>query len=289
MENHRYQLNFADTVWTFDLPVEVTVDDNCKPFEVSTEQTDILFSYGYGDPDTTGEEKIQENDPIVWKGEGYCRVERLLVMSRVPCSCYYLKSGEPFHMNGLIYPGKEKLFETLDKILNVSDLEVPLASIDAISLHSALVRYQDRAILFSAPSGTGKSTQAELWKRYRGADPINGDRSIIRKQDGKWTAYGSPHAGTSGLFRNESVPIRIIVILRQSDKNNLRVLGQAEAFRYLYSETVVPRWNDEIHSHIMDIITQITAEVPVVMLSCRPEECAVDLLDQFLQEERNDR
>ena len=110
MENHRYQLNFADTVWTFDLPVEVTVDDNCKPFEISTEQTDILFSYGYGDPDTTGEEKIWENDPIVWKGEGYCRVERLLVMSRVPCSCYYLKSEEPFHMNGLIYPGKEKLF-----------------------------------------------------------------------------------------------------------------------------------------------------------------------------------
>ena len=79
------------------------------------------------------------------------------------------------------------------------------------------------------------------------------------------------------------------MILRQSDKNNLRVLGQAEAFRYLYSETVVPRWNDEIHSHIMDIITQITAEVPVVMLSCRPEESAVDLLDQFLQEGRNDR
>ena len=166
---------------------------------------------------------------------------------------------------------------------------MPLASIDAISLHSALVRYQNRAILFSAPSGTGKSTQAELWKRYRGADPINGDRSIIRKHDGRWTAYGSPHAGTSGLFRNESVPIRIIVILRQSDKNNLRVLGQAEAFRYLYSETVVPRWNDEIHSHIMDIITQITAEIPVVMLSCRLEESAVDLLDQFLQEEGNDR
>lgn len=288
MDNHRYQLNFADTVWTFDLPVEVTVDDNCKPFEISTEHTDILFSYGYGDPDTTGEEKIQEKGPIVWKGEGYFRVERLLAMTRVPCSCYYLKSREPYHINGLIYPGKEKLFETLDNLLNVSDLEVSLATVDGISLHSSLVRYQDRAILFSAPSGTGKSTQAELWKQYRDADTINGDRSIIRKHNGQWTAYGSPHAGTSGLFRNESVPIRVIVILRQSDENTLRVLGQAEAFRYLYSETIVPRWNDEIHSHIMDIISRITAEVPIVMLSCRPEESAVDLLDQFLQEDKND-
>lgn len=288
MENHRYQLNFADTVWTFDLPLKVTVDDNCKPFEVSTEHTDILFSYGYGDPNTAGEEKIHEKDPIVWMGEGYFRVERLLVLSHIPCACYYLK-GEPFKIDGLIYPGKEKLFETLDKIINISDLEVHLASIEAISLHSSLIRYHDCAILFSAPSGTGKSTQAELWKRYRDADLINGDRSIIRKHDGVWTAYGSPYAGTSGLFRNESVPIQVIVILRQSDKNTLRVLGQAEAFRCLYSETIVPRWNDEIHSHIMDIITQITAEVPVVMLSCRPEESAVDLLDQFLQEERNDR
>ena len=288
MENHRYQLNFADTVWTFDLPLKVTVDDNCKPFEVSTEHTDILFCYGYGDPNTAGEEKIHEKDPIVWMGEGYFRVERLLVLSHIPCACYYLK-GEPFKIDGLIYPGKEKLFETLDKIINISDLEVHLASIEAISLHSSLIRYHDCAILFSAPSGTGKSTQAELWKRYRDADLINGDRSIIRKHDGVWTAYGSPYAGTSGLFRNESVPIQVIVILRQSDKNTLRVLGQAEAFRCLYSETIVPRWNDEIHSHIMDIITQITAEVPVVMLSCRPEESAVDLLDQFLQEELHDR
>ena len=287
MEIYRYQLNFADTVWTFDLPVEVEVDDNCNPFVISTNHTDVLFSYRFGEPNSSMEEKIHEIGPTVWKGSGYIRVERLLVLSRTPCSCYYLK-GDPFKIDGLIYPGKEKLFKTLDEVLNVSDLEVHLANIDAISLHSSLIRYQDRAILFSAPSGTGKSTQADLWKQYRGADPINGDRSIIRKKDGKWTAYGSPYAGTSGLFRNESVPIRTIVVLRQSEENTVRLLGQGEAFRYLYSETVVPRWNQETHSHIMDIITQITAEIPVVMLSCRPEESAVDLLDQFLQEELHD-
>ena len=93
MEKYRYQLNFADTVWTFDLPVEVEVDDNCKPFVTTTEHTDVLFSYRLGEPNISNEKKVQEQDPVVWKGSGYIRVERLLVLSRTPCACYYLKGG----------------------------------------------------------------------------------------------------------------------------------------------------------------------------------------------------
>ena len=289
MDKYRYQLNLAEKVWTYESPVELEVDDNCQPFQICADHSDFTISYQLGDPKTAVEEKVHEGNPIVWRGAGYTRVERLYTLSRQPHSCYYLKDEDPFHVQGLIYPGKQKFFESLIRLIDVSDLEVQLTAVGAISLHSSLIRYQGQAILFTGPSGIGKSTQAALWERYRQAEQLNGDRTILRKTDGAWNGFGSPFAGTSGIFRNESAPIRAIVVLRQADENSIRHLGSGEAFRYLYSESIVPRWNDRIHTRIMDIITQIVTEVPVIMMACRPDETSVSLLDQFLQEELNDR
>ena len=55
-------------------------------------------------------------------------------------------------------------------------------------LHASVINWKDKGILFSAPSGTGKSTQADLWKKYEGAKVINGDRALIRKR--KRRVYG---------------------------------------------------------------------------------------------------
>ena len=48
----------------------------------------------------------------------------------------------------------------------------------------------------------------------------------------------------------------------------------------------MPLWNEEIHNHIMDLIAQIVEDIPIVMLHCLPNEDAVELLDQFLREEK---
>ena len=48
-------------------------------------------------------------------------------------------------------------------------LERRMLQKDSFILHSAYIRHRGRAILFSAPSGTGKSTQASLWAQYAGA------------------------------------------------------------------------------------------------------------------------
>ena len=54
-------------------------------------------------------------------------------------------------------------------------LEHLLATQRAVILHSAYIDYKGKAILFSAPSGTGKSTQAELWMDESG-----------RNRSGEW-------------------------------------------------------------------------------------------------------
>ena len=47
-------------------------------------------------------------------------------------------------------------------------LERRLVKKDSMVLHCAYVEYKGEAVLFSAPSETGKTTQANLWEKYRG-------------------------------------------------------------------------------------------------------------------------
>ena len=77
-------------------------------------------------------------------------------------------------------------------------------------------------MLIAGYPGIGKSTQADLWQRYEGAELLNGDRTVLRRIDGVWTAFGSPYAGSSNCFVNESRPVRAIVLLSQGSVCSLR-------------------------------------------------------------------
>ena len=108
--------------------------------------------------------------------------------------------------------------------LSADALEQVCITLQAALLHTSFIKWQGKAILFTAPSGTGKSTQADLWRRIEGAEIINGDRAVLRKEGGIWKAWGLPYAGSSRIFRNESAPVGAIVVLRKNDRNELRRL-----------------------------------------------------------------
>ena len=83
----------------------------------------------------------------------------------------------------------------------------------ALILHSSYLDVNGQALLFSGPSGIGKSTQADLWVRHRGAAILNGDKSLLIREPDGWYAHGWPICGSSGICRNESRRIRAIVML----------------------------------------------------------------------------
>lgn len=81
-----------------------------------------------------------------------------------------------------------------------------LAEHGGVVLHSSyIITQRGEALLFSAPSGTGKSTQAELWRSYAGAKVINGDRALVKAENGV-TANGILFSGTSGISENVTAP-----------------------------------------------------------------------------------
>lgn len=154
-------------------------------------------------------------------------------------------------------------------------------------LHCAYMQRGESAILFSAPSGTGKTTQATLWEKHRGTRVVNGDKSLLSKTDGTWTANGWPVCGSSQVCHNESMPIRAIVMLSQGKENKITKLSPFQAFSQIYSQITINFWNRQAQQRAMDLIEDLVTSVPVYHLSCTISEEAVQTLEQALLEGEN--
>lgn len=102
---------------------------------------------------------------------------------------------------------------------NVLSMEKTILPFGGLMLHCALIEYEGRGIVFTAPSQTGKSTQASLWEKHRGARTLNGDRAVLRATEDGIFAYGSPWAGSSDLYIDRRVPLRAVIMLEQAKEN----------------------------------------------------------------------
>ena len=188
----------------------------------------------------------------------------------------------PDGKNTLYYPASRWDFYAAPlHCLRLLAIESVLLQRDAFLLHSSVVHYGGKAILFSGASGAGKSTQARLWQQHLGAKIVNGDRTLIRRQSDGFYGGGSPWAGTSGIYCPDSAPIAGICLVEQAQENSLQQLGRA-AFIPLFSQTVVNSWDEEFMSRITALFAVLMAQVPVFRLRCRPDEGSVQLVHQTL-------
>ena len=171
-------------------------------------------------------------------------------------------------------------------LCDLLELETLLLDWGGLLLHASFIRTKGgRGILFSAPSGTGKSTQADLWRRLEGADILNGDRAGLTREAEGWRAWGLPYAGSSGVYRNEGAPLAAIVLLRQAPENRVRRAAAPEAFAGLFPEFTIHRWDARFTERAIDGILALLGEVPVFILECRPDGGAVAALKTALERE----
>lgn len=146
---------------------------------------------------------------------------------------------------------------------------------NGLALHASLVKHEGRAVAFTASSGTGKSTQADLWHEHLGAEIVNGDRALVRRFDSGWRAYGSPWAGSSPYIKNVKAPLAGVVVLRQALENRIRCLDPVEVIAYLYNNVRLPFWNESATEASLETLDVLIREIPIFLLECRPDEEAV--------------
>ena len=151
-------------------------------------------------------------------------------------------------------------------------------------IHASFIVHKDRAVLFSAPCGTGKSTQAELWRKFRNAEIINGDKAGVSVKDDSAYAYGVPFCGTSGICKAGEFPLGAIVLLSQSPMNETRQLHGIEAITGVLSNVYLDLLATDENRMILDLLISLTKTVPVYSFGCTPDESAVETLEKALQD-----
>lgn len=147
------------------------------------------------------------------------------------------------------------------------------ATQDTLLIHASVIRHAGYGYLFTAPSGTGKSTHTHLWyKHISGCDLMNDDNPVVRIVDGEARIFGSPWSGKTPCYRNISAPIGAITRIEQRPENTIRSMAPVEAFATLLPAVSSMKWDKRVYLGICDAISHLLTTVPVFWLGCRPDE-----------------
>lgn len=147
-------------------------------------------------------------------------------------------------------------------------------------LHSSLLAYQKRGLMFLGPSGIGKTTQAELWNKYRDALIINGDVVFVQETEDAFLGWGTPWHGSSPYCENTSVPVSALIVLKQAEENSIRELTGFEKVTAVSESVFYPRWLENGMELCLETLDHLLSRLPVYELSCRPDEDAVRLVEE---------
>ena len=146
-------------------------------------------------------------------------------------------------------------------------------------MHASAISYKGQSLVFTAPSGTGKTTQAELWAKYKGAKILNGDKVFLKQEEDAIHAWGSPWKGSSPYALNESAPLKAIIVLRQAKENSIRRLTTLEAMELFVPHVFFPKWDEKCEQAVLDFLDVVMSQTPIYLLCCRPDGEAVELTE----------
>ena len=166
-------------------------------------------------------------------------------------------------------------FDYAEALCLYREIAEKLPIYDRIVFHGAAIEYGGKVYIFTAPSGTGKTTHIKLWKRYLGdrVKIINGDKPILSFSDGKITVHGTPYAGKEGWHTNMSAELGGICFLSQGKNNIITAVSPKDAFTRLWLQTYKPQTEEAVRKTFEIIRTLCT--VPCCALSCNMTEDAV--------------
>jgi len=151
-------------------------------------------------------------------------------------------------------------------------------------IHGAAVLYKGKAWLFTAPSGTGKSTHVALWKKLLGDEAVilNGDKPFLRWLDGRAVVFGSPWRGKEGWGENRSAPLGGIFILRRGQTDRVEQIEDLDALNELLAATIYPE-DACTTEKLLELLGCILESVPVRALYCTPTISAARRAVQFIE------
>ena len=148
-----------------------------------------------------------------------------------------------------------------------------------VAIHTSVIQYKGRTVLFLGESGTGKSTHTRLWREnIEEAVLLNDDSPILRIVDGKPWMFGSPWSGKTPCYKNESYPLAACVRLSQAPYNKIHRLNIPQGYAAIHPSCPPDfAYDDKLYDCISDTLSEVLGQVPMYHLECLPDADAARL------------
>jgi len=152
---------------------------------------------------------------------------------------------------------------------------------DTILMHGSVVAVDGEAYLFTAKSGTGKSTHTRFWREMFGerAIMVNDDKPLLKLKDDGVLACGTPWDGKHHLSTNVCLPLKAICILERGEENEIHPISAQEALPMVFQQTHRPKNMGKY----MEIIDKLTQRVAFYRLKCNQTPEAAKIAYEGMQ------
>lgn len=146
---------------------------------------------------------------------------------------------------------------------------------DRLLMHGAVITYKEDAFMFTAPSGTGKSTHISLWNQYIGSDVdiVNGDKPIVAIEE-EVIVYGTPWGGKENWQKNRKAPLKAIVLIEQSKTNSMERVDPGLYVPMMMQQIYLPKEEKKV-ARALELLDGLLQRVPFYVLRCDMSEEAV--------------
>jgi hypothetical protein len=158
-------------------------------------------------------------------------------------------------------------YSYLETIAVYRKIVTKMLDFNTFLMHGAVVAVGDKAWLFTAPSGTGKTTHINLWlNNIPGSYVVNGDKPLICVGD-ECTVYGTPWAGKEGMNRNVGVKLCGIVILNRGAENHIEKVPMTQVLPVLIQQSYRPNNKVELEK-TLSLLSRLGKKIPMYQLYC---------------------
>lgn len=150
------------------------------------------------------------------------------------------------------------------------------------ALHSASNYYQEKAWLYSASSGTGKTTHVKLWEKLYAVPVLNGDLNLLGMENDEVFVYGIPWCGTSGVYTTKKYPLGGIILLKRGTENRVCKLPQDERQLYTAQRMISPAWTEKQVDDSLLFAEKLSDRIPIRRLYCTQEPSAAAVMKEYI-------
>lgn len=153
-----------------------------------------------------------------------------------------------------------------------------LLEYDTILFHGSVIAVDGEGYLFTAKSGTGKSTHTRLWSEYFGERSfmVNDDKPLINVSENNIIVYGTPWNGKHRLGRNTSVPLKSLCILERSEENHIKKITKKDAYSMLLQQTHRPEGAEKMVK-VLTLIDRLSKNTGLYRLGCNMDIKAAEV------------